>query len=168
LKKWAQLDQWLVNFHGVRWRMSTRQVYTQIGEVALLLQLCGQATLRPYGLSALAYTVLEHLERADSLRQVELAAGLLIDASTVTRTVDKLQQDGLVGRAMDLSDRRAVRVGLTERGRERAALARQALDRAIKQHIGGLSEDELSALLCLLDKLSASLRADLAARTYGR
>jgi MarR family transcriptional regulator, organic hydroperoxide resistance regulator len=141
--------------------MSMRQLYSGIGETAMLLQLSDQATLRPYGLSPLGYIVLERLERAESLRQVELATGLLLDPSTITRTLDKLQHSGLVRRAIDPHDRRAVRVGLTDKGRERAALARQALEQAGEQRGCGLSPDELAALLCVLDKLSAHLRADL-------
>ena len=52
------------------------------------------------------------------LRPGELARHLRIAPRSATEVVDELERRGLVGRRPDPADRRAVLVGLTDRGRE--------------------------------------------------
>lgn len=51
----------------------------------------------------------------------ELAGELGLDKSTLSRTIDSLVKEGLVERATSSSDRRAVRISLTAKGRQNAA-----------------------------------------------
>ena len=51
-------------------------------------------------------------------RAVDLAAELGVHPSTVTRTCDRLVRRGLVRRHRDHADRRTVRLGLTDAGKE--------------------------------------------------
>src|SRR5688572_8850622 len=60
---------------------------------------------------------LEVLIEAGPLRSQELAAALKLDKSTTTRVVDALVRKGYAERTPDLSDRRAVSLRATRRGR---------------------------------------------------
>ena len=58
-----------------------------------------------------------------------LADTLNLDKSTLSRTVDALVQGGLVTRAADLTDRRALSLTLSQRGRAKVATINDTCDR---------------------------------------
>jgi DNA-binding MarR family transcriptional regulator len=63
-----------------------------------------------------------------------LAATLDLDASTLSRTVESMVKAGLVERAVDPADRRAVRLRLAPAGREKAA----AINAMCNEHYSAL------------------------------
>jgi DNA-binding MarR family transcriptional regulator len=69
-------------------------------------------------LSALQLGALTYLRQQPGLGQNDLAARLGIDRSTNSMVVDQLEQEGLIGRRVNGSDRRAKLVYLTQRGTE--------------------------------------------------
>src|SRR6266478_2884729 len=71
----------------------------------------------------------------------ELAEKLTCVRSNVTQLVDRLEADGLVKRADDPADRRAVRAGVTALGRKRHAAGAKVVH-AVLQEVG----KELSAV----------------------
>jgi DNA-binding MarR family transcriptional regulator len=68
-----------------------------------------------------------------SLRVCDLAERLRVDAPTVSRKVRQLERMGLLGRSEDEVDRRAVRLQLTEAGRD-------AIDAVLRARRGWLAE----------------------------
>jgi DNA-binding MarR family transcriptional regulator len=67
--------------------------------------------------------------KGSSMRVTELAEQLQVDAPTVTRKIQQLERDGLVGRHADPDDRRATQIELTSAGKrtiERVNKARRA------------------------------------------
>jgi len=79
-----------------------------------------------HGLGMSEFEVLERLacECGDRPRMQELAAAVHLSQSALSRTVGRLEKDGLVSRAMCPEDRRGVAVCLTAEGRERYEAAR--------------------------------------------
>ena len=77
--------------------------------------------LAEYGLGMSEYEVLERLacDCGERPRMQELAAAVHLSQSALSRTVGRLEKDGLVHRAMCPEDRRGVAVCLTDAGRER-------------------------------------------------
>ena len=76
---------------------------------------------RCFGVTTSKCVALELLEQDGGKTVRELATGLGLDTSTVTRVVDVLVRDGLLRRARDEArDRRRVFVSLTPRGRQLA------------------------------------------------
>ena len=65
--------------------------------------------------------MLLHLDRAagSRLHLADLAASVLLTASSTTRAVDRLERDGFVRRVPDPDDGRATFVSLTAAGRRR-------------------------------------------------
>jgi DNA-binding MarR family transcriptional regulator len=109
-----------------------------------------------HGLSINAYEALLSLARApDSrMRRVDLAGGLLLTAGGVTRLLDGLERDGLVGREECASDRRVSYAVLTKTGRDKLREASKSHTRQIRELLGGVyDDDELAQLAVLLDRL---------------
>lgn len=106
-------------------------------------------------------TLLHKLHLHGALRVTALADLLGVDAPTVTRKIQQLERDGLVGRDADPDDRRATRIHLTPAGR-------RTLDRVIKarrQWLDGLLQNwkdtDLEAFASLLGKFSDALAQDI-------
>jgi DNA-binding MarR family transcriptional regulator len=68
-------------------------------------------------------------------RMADLAAGMYLSQSALSRTVARLEREGYVERAMCHSDRRAIFVKLTEAGRARHAAARDIHRGVLLQHL---------------------------------
>ncbi len=92
--------------------------------------------LQPYGLGASDFEVLDVLAEGatedgpGSWRVQELAGRVHLSQSALSRTVARLEKDGLVLRGMCAEDRRGVQVKLTEKGLSRHAEA-QPLQREV-------------------------------------
>jgi DNA-binding MarR family transcriptional regulator len=106
-------------------------------------------------------TLLHKLHLNGSLRVTALADLLGVDTPTVTRKIQQLERDGLVGRDADPDDRRATLIHLTPAGR-------RILDRIIKarrQWLEGLLQDwndgDLEAFACLLGQFSDALSHEI-------
>jgi DNA-binding MarR family transcriptional regulator len=107
-------------------------------EVAGRLLLCAAhleraivAALEPFKLSFGDFDVLNTLRRRGDERGTNpsgLAHSSLITSGAMTARLDRLERAGLIRRAPDPGDRRAVRVHLTKEGEQ---LAEQALDAVI-------------------------------------
>jgi DNA-binding MarR family transcriptional regulator len=65
------------------------------------------------------FEVLERLATADGSRVQELAGAVHLSQSALSRTVARLEKDGLVHRSMCEDDRRGISVCLTPEGRGR-------------------------------------------------
>jgi DNA-binding MarR family transcriptional regulator len=74
--------------------------------------------LEPYGVSIPQSFILYSLMEQDGATLKEIGNKTLIDSSSMTVLVDKLEKDELVVRKLDSQDRRAIRVVITEKGRD--------------------------------------------------
>jgi DNA-binding MarR family transcriptional regulator len=83
------------------------------------------------------------------LRMVEISDGLGVAKSAVTKTVDRLEERGLVVRERDPGDRRTVYGALSPAGHEAFAAARPAFVEAVERHFAG--QVERATLRRLLD-----------------
>jgi DNA-binding MarR family transcriptional regulator len=143
------------------------QQYRMLHDIYVMLDDGDRRVLRAFSLSPSQYAVLLLLDAADSWRLTDLSERLLLDKSTVTRLVDRLEQAALVRRIADPADRRVQRVVLTERGAEQRECARLAHERSIARRLAALDADEQRQLCRLLGKLRAGLQADLEAVSSG-
>ena len=109
-----------------------------------------------HGLSWSDYDVLLRLARApEGLRMTDLAQRVMMSPSGLTRALDGLVRDGLVERARDSADARAVIATLTTKGR--AILKRASLThlRGIREHYTGkLSRSQLREVAMALGAIA--------------
>ena len=83
------------------------------------------------------FEVLERLacDCGERPRMQELAAAVHLSQSALSRTVGRLEKDGLVERAMCPEDRRGIAVCLTAEGRERYEAARPTHRRVLAENL---------------------------------
>ena len=93
--------------------------------------------LDEFGLGMSEFEVLDRLacECGERPRMQDLAPMLHLSQSALSRTVGRLEKDGLVVRAMCPEDRRGISVCLTDEGRERWAQAQSVHRRVLAEHL---------------------------------
>src|SRR5262249_22591917 len=94
---------------------------------------------REVGLTLAENLVLCHVAMAPGrrLRMVDIAAMLTIGKSAVTKTVDRLEERGLIARERASEDRRTVYATLTADGEKAFAAAQPAFAGAVRRHSAG-------------------------------
>src|SRR3954465_8861782 len=102
----------------------------------------GRAARDAGGLSLPQYHLLEALDSLPEPRCGEVAEAAGIAASTASRMIDTLVRDGLVERTESTCDRRAIQVGLTERGNDALGCRREEVEGKLARMFGELSDDE--------------------------
>ncbi|MDC6132791.1 MarR family winged helix-turn-helix transcriptional regulator, partial [Burkholderia gladioli] len=86
----------------------------------------------------------------------DLARECCVDASAITRVLDRVESRGLLQRVRALEDRRVVRLALTAAGCELAA-AMPALFEAVRDEgLDGLVAEEAEALVRMLKRILAN------------
>jgi len=68
---------------------------------------------KEFGLTRAQWRVLAQLQRREGMKQIELADAMNIKPITLTRHLDKLEQDGWIVRKANSSDRRTKNLHLT-------------------------------------------------------
>ncbi len=107
---------------------------------------------REHGLPLISYDVLIQLSLAPDrrLRMFELADAVVLSRSGLTRLVDRLERDGLVGRKRGEVDPRQIYARLSDRGFEVVA-------EATPTHIAGIKERFLERLSDVQTKQLAAI-----------
>ena len=106
------------------------------------------------------YSALLHLAEAPHrrLRMSQLAEGIFLTRSGVTRLIDRLQADGLVTRSQCPSDGRGAEAVLTEAGLTRLRAASPIHLRGIKAYfLDQVAEPDLEVLERIMGAVSANL-----------
>ncbi|WP_030163650.1 MarR family winged helix-turn-helix transcriptional regulator [Spirillospora albida] len=91
-----------------------------------------------HGLTMSEFETLDRLAEAancDKRRMQDLASGMYLSQSALSRTVARLEKAGLVHRALCESDRRGVFVKITEAGRRRHTEARETHMAILATHL---------------------------------
>lgn len=131
-------------------------VMTEIGIIAHLADTAFARRL-PEGLTTAQFAVLNHLLRLGVQQTIgELASALQVSQPTMSSTVRRLEEKGLVDLIPDPDDRRIRRISVTPSGEAMRAQSVAALD-ATKAELSALSPAEWKALLPLLHRLRVAL-----------
>lgn len=103
--------------------------------------------------------ILNCLLEQGEMSQRELADACFFDVTTMSRTLDKLEEAGLIRRNVNPASRRAYLIGLTREGREKALQVQEQfgwLDDALWEDI---EEAEMEAAYEVLVKIEKNLRS---------
>jgi DNA-binding MarR family transcriptional regulator len=104
------------------------------------------------------FDVLVQLSRqGEGLSFVELSRKLLVTSGNLTGIIDRLERDSFVAREPDASDRRVVRIRLTEKGSELIARLVPEHVKQIESVFGHIPAKDLRQLRLLLGKLRTVL-----------
>jgi DNA-binding MarR family transcriptional regulator len=132
------------------------EVLSRVTRLARHLDRARRTAFAAHGLETWEFDVLAALRRAGEpyvLSPGQLLASTLVTSGTMTNRVDRLAARGLVVRAPDPDDRRGVRVGLTDAGKERVDEALAALLSRERELLEALSVEDQQALSDLLRRL---------------
>ena len=116
-----------------------------------------------HGLSLAEYSALLQLAQAPAgrLRMNQVADGVFLSRSGVTRLIDRLESDGLVNRGGCPSDKRGAEATLTEAGLSRLRAASQVHLRGIATYfLGPIESADLDSIERALGAVGARVQRD--------
>jgi MarR family transcriptional regulator for hemolysin len=113
--------------------------------------------LKPHGIThAYTYFLME-LYQQDGLTQSEMHKRIGIEQPTAVRTLDRMERDGLVLRKQSPTDRRALFIKLTDKGKQYQDIilscAKELNDFALK----GFADNDKALLNQLVNRLNVNL-----------
>lgn len=111
---------------------------------------------RAYGLKPGQPKVLEYVVLHEGCSQRDIALACVMDKSTVTSVVTRMEEEGLLERSSRPGDRRGVEIHLTERGRDAAARVLEFRGEVDDIAWKGFTREERAALSGLLDRVIAN------------
>jgi len=100
-----------------------------------------------------AVALLRQIADSEPLRPGELANILAVEASHITRQVQRLQGAGYVTRIPDPDDRRAQRIRLTAAGEDAVLRIREVSCRTMRMALGDWTPQELRRLAAFVDRM---------------
>ena len=112
--------------------------------------------MQPYDLTAMQWGPLMLLAKGRCDTVAGCAREADIDASAMTRMLDRLETKGLIQRIRNETDRRVVNLALTEAGRDAAAQIPRELARVLNHHLRGFTPEEFETLKTLLLRFEAN------------
>lgn len=113
----------------------------------------------PRGHSVATLLTLRRLDVEGPHRVTELAAAEMVAQPTMTVLVNRLESDGLVRKTRDILDARAVRVEITDAGREQLRTTRAGRAAVLQARLDRLDDDARAALAAALPALDQLLAA---------
>lgn len=141
--------------------LSSYQINDSVGYLmsrvkSLMSNLVTQRTQDELGITGTQASMLFMVAVGKCSTAAELAREFAIDASAVTRLLDRVEKRGLLSRVRSMEDRRVVRLELTDEGRAIAeklpAIFRSVLD----QLLVGFTPEEVGFLKSMLRRILSS------------
>lgn len=129
-----------------------------LSDAARLLRTCADQKARQFGMTRAQWAVLFRLERAEGLKQAELADLLEVQPITLTRLIDRLCENGLIERRSDPSDRRAKRLFLTPAAKPVMDQLSVVSGKMMANVLVGLDQRERKAMVASLTTIKNNLR----------
>ncbi len=112
---------------------------------------------KEHGISAVQFNVLNLLIRAPSgMRPTGLTEALVVDASSTTYVIDRLESLGWIKRTEDPIDRRANLIVLTNAGRRMHSKVSPLYLAALREMLSGLDSERLSFMAKALAEIQAT------------
>ncbi|MEX1030239.1 MAG: MarR family winged helix-turn-helix transcriptional regulator [Paenibacillaceae bacterium] len=121
------------------------------------LQILLSAELAPYRIGSGQYLILMAIAHKERITQKALSEELLLDKTTITKAIAKLEAEGYVRREPDQADNRYNLLYLTEAGRDVVPKVKEALNRVSDQSLVGINDDEYALMLSSLKKVIGNM-----------
>lgn len=128
----------------------TASVYRAAGQKTLKVHGCDNITREQLGILLL-------LSLTDGLYQTQIANILGKDRPNITRMIDILEKKEFIRREKDESNRRILKVFLTQEGRKRADIAKPLKDRMNTAQYKNMTDEEILTLINLLQKVRKNI-----------
>ena len=114
--------------------------------------------LKEHGLTEPQYNVLRIIRGAepDGLPCLQVGKKMITRVPDITRLLDRLGAEGLVTRTRTTEDRRVINTRLTDKGSELLARLDEPVKEAHQRQFDHLTDNELTDVIRLMDKVLAS------------
>src|SRR5688572_3993248 len=122
--------------------------------------------LRDYGLRVPEWRTLAALYSKKRCTMSELADFATIDRTTLTRTVDRMQDAGWLARLADAEDMRVTRLALTAGGRRMFERIWPTVQRLNDLALAEVSQPEIQSLRKILGRMRANLDAYVSGESH--
>jgi MarR family transcriptional regulator, transcriptional regulator for hemolysin len=124
----------------------------EISETAHALRKAFDRRASGLGVTRAQWKVLFRVERQPGLRQIELADKLDVEAITLSRIVDRLEEGGLVERVADPADRRAWRLHVTAKAQPLVEKLHVLADEMIAEAFVGIDPKDIEITRAVLGR----------------
>jgi DNA-binding MarR family transcriptional regulator len=134
-----------------------RHVFFWLTQVTSARDLQLGTALKPFGLRVPEWRALAALHARRRCTMSELAELAAIDRTTLTRTVDRMEDAGWLTRAADGADMRVTRLALTAPGQRLFSRIWPLVERMNQAALAGLPADAVEALRHALARMKRNL-----------
>ena len=141
-----------------------RDAVALLVDTALALRTFADRCAREHGTTRAQWGLLARLARRDGLTQAELAEMLDIQPISLTRLVDRLDEQGLVERRPHPSDRRANQVFLTPAGRGAFEAFTPLANTMAERIFAGVDAEAVDGLRAVLAHIKSNVKCAMADR----
>ena len=135
-----------------------------LGEVQRLVRAYADREAARYGITRAQWAVLAKVERAEGMKQTELAEQMEMQPITLTRLIDKLCDSSWIERRGDESDRRVNRLYLRKAGRQLLGKLSVLRSELTATALEGINPADALRLLTQLETIKENVRT--AIQTY--
>ncbi|RFC66940.1 MULTISPECIES: MarR family winged helix-turn-helix transcriptional regulator [Mesorhizobium] len=132
-------------------------VMNRLQSAARLSRTVLAARLNGHGFYAGQDQIMLALNNLDGQSPSELATRLGVRPPTITKTINRLQAQGVLEKRASQEDARQTHIFLTESGRETIKAIEKSVKKTEKQALRGLDKKEQKALSKLLSRIEANL-----------
>ncbi|OIR16223.1 transcriptional regulator SlyA [mine drainage metagenome] len=116
--------------------------------------------LRPLGFSHSRWLLLMHLSRHDGCTHCELAQHMGIEAATLVKQVDHMEQEGLLKRCGSETDRRVKHLYLSPDGKKAVEIIRSNAAELRKEILDGSSKEDIGNAITVLQNVRDKLAGE--------
>ena len=114
--------------------------------------------LKPLELTQTHWVTLHNIHQLPPEQsQIQLAKAIGIEQPSLVRTLDQLEQKGLISRHTCANDRRAKRIKLTDKAQPIIEQMELVISRTRGEILGGVSQQEIDILISLIGRLERNI-----------
>ncbi len=116
--------------------------------------------LKPLELTQTHWVTLHNIHQLPPEQsQIQLAKAIGIEQPSLVRTLDQLEEKGLISRHTCANDRRAKRIKLTEKAEPLISKMESVIDKTRREILAGISQEEEALLISLIARLEQNIIA---------
>jgi DNA-binding MarR family transcriptional regulator len=136
------------------------ELLTALRKITRAIDLYSKKLVKQTGLTAPQLIVLREVHQQGRCKPSEIARQVHLSQATITTIIDRLVKADLVTRERSQSDRRAVKIALTELGREKILAAPDLLQQEFLISFSGLEAWEQTLLVSSLQRIASMMDAE--------
>ena len=138
---------------------SLKEVAWELAETSRMLRRQFNRHAAAVGASSAQWRSMVWLSRVPGMKQVELAERLDVEPITAGRTIDRLEEAGLVERRRDPVDRRAWRLFLTDKATPMIERLKLVAEEVLAGAVAGIDANEVAAMRKTLQRIRENVSA---------